>query len=129
MPIKFLILGYFGFFFEGGEVSILFYGRGDFSEYGLGEGLIEHLPFCLLKFTLAAKNELKRGNSSNSCYVYLSLSFYLGIRKGGGKTYRAILGGGGKRTIKHLLKNQLWRPQKVGFLWSVSVSSKENDIA
>ena len=55
----------------------------------------------------------------------------LGIRKGGGgKTYRAIWGGGGgKRTIKHPLQNQFWRPQKVGFVWSVSVSSKENDIA
>ena len=52
----------------------------------------------------------------------------LGIRKGGGKTYRAILGGG-KRTIKHPLQNQFWRPQKVGFVWSVPVSSKENDIA
>ena len=54
----------------------------------------------------------------------------LGIRKGGGETYRAILGGGGgKRTIKHPLQSQFWRPQKVGFVWSVPVSSKENDIA
>ena len=52
----------------------------------------------------------------------------LGIRKGGGKTYRAILGGA-KRTIKHPLQNQFWRPQKVGFVWSVPVSSKETDIA
>ena len=46
----------------------------------------------------------------------------------GGKTYRAILGGG-KRTIERTLQNQFWRPQKVGFVWSVPVSSKENDIA
>ena len=51
--------------------------------------------------------------------------------KWGGKTYRAILGGGGgaKRTIKRPLQNQFWRPQKMGFLWSVPVSSKENDRA
>ena len=37
--------------------------------------------------------------------------------------------GGGKRTIKCPLQTQFWRPQKVGFVWSVPVSSKENDIA
>ena len=47
----------------------------------------------------------------------------------GGKTYRAILGGGGKRTIERALQNQFWRPQKVGFAWSVPVSSKENNRA
>ena len=36
---------------------------------------------------------------------------------GGGKTYR-----GGKRTIDCPLQNQFWRPQKVGFVWSVPVS-------
>ena len=40
---------------------------------------------------------------------------------GGGKTYRAI-SGGRKRTI-------FWRAPKVGFVWSVHVPSKENDIA
>ena len=58
-------------------------------------------------------------------YVYVGNS-----QRGGGKTYRAILGGGGeKRTIKCPLQTQFWRPQKVGFVWSVPVSSKKNDIA
>ena len=37
--------------------------------------------------------------------------------------------GGGKRTIERALQNQFWRPQKVGFAWSVPVSSKENNRA
>ena len=37
--------------------------------------------------------------------------------------------GGGKRTIECALQNQFWRPQKVGFAWSVPVSSKENNRA
>ena len=37
--------------------------------------------------------------------------------------------GGGKRTIECTLQNQLWRPQKVGFAWSVPVSFKENNRA
>ena len=53
----------------------------------------------------------------------------LGIRKGGGAKRIVAILGGGKRTIKHPLQNQFWRPQKVGFVWSVPVSSKENDIA
>ena len=55
----------------------------------------------------------------------------LGIRKGGGGNVSCDFGGGGggKRTIKHPLQNQFWRPQKVGFVWSLPVSSKENDIA
>ena len=36
---------------------------------------------------------------------------------------------GGQRTIKCPLQNQFWRPQKMGFVWSVPVSSKENDRA
>ena len=47
----------------------------------------------------------------------------------GGQNVSCDFGGGGKRTIKHPLQNQFWRPQKVGFVWSVLVSSKENDIA
>ena len=47
---------------------------------------------------------------------------------GEGKTYRTILGGG-KCTIECALQNQFWRPQKVGFAWSVPVSSKENNRA
>ena len=31
---------------------------------------------------------------------------------------------GGKRTIECPLQNHFWRPQKVGFVWSVPVSSK-----
>ena len=58
-------------------------------------------------------------------FVYLRC---LGIRKGGGRNVSCDFGGG-KRTIKHPLQNQSRRPQKVGFLWSVPVSSKENDIA
>ena len=42
---------------------------------------------------------------------------------------RAFFGGGGERTIKCPLQNQFWRPLKVGFVWSVSVSSKEHDRA
>ena len=46
----------------------------------------------------------------------------------GGRNLSCDLGwGGGKRTIEGALKNQFWRPQKVGFGWSVPVSSKEND--
>ena len=48
--------------------------------------------------------------------------------KGGAKRIVRFWGGG-KRTIKHPLQNQFWRPQKVGFVWSVPVSSKEGDIA
>ena len=33
--------------------------------------------------------------------------------------------GGGKRTIECALQNQFWKPQKVGFAWSVPVSSKD----
>ena len=36
--------------------------------------------------------------------------------------------GGGKRTIKHALQ-KFWKPQKVGFAWSVPVSSTENNRA
>ena len=36
---------------------------------------------------------------------------------------------GGKRTIECALQNQFWRPQEVGFAWSVPVSSKENNRA
>ena len=37
--------------------------------------------------------------------------------------------GGGKRTMERALQNQFWRPLKVGFAWSVPVSSKENNRA
>ena len=38
--------------------------------------------------------------------------------------------GGGKRTqIMRALQKKFWRPQKVGFPWSVPVSSKENNRA
>ena len=37
--------------------------------------------------------------------------------------------GGGERTIECALQNQFWRPQTVGFAWSVPVSSKENSRA
>ena len=40
--------------------------------------------------------------------------------KGGGQNVSCDLGWG-KRTIKHPLQNQFWRPQKVGFVWSVPV--------
>ena len=59
------------------------------------------------------------------CFSSLFSSFFGNSQKGG-ETYRAILGGG-KHTIKHPLQNQFWRPQKVGFVWSVP--TKENDIA
>ena len=54
----------------------------------------------------------------------------LGIRKGGGGGQNVSCDfGGGKRNIKCPLKTQFWRPQKMGFIWSVPISSKENDIA
>ena len=37
--------------------------------------------------------------------------------------------GEGKRTIERALQNQFWRPEKVGFAWSVPVSFKENNRA
>ena len=44
--------------------------------------------------------------------------------------YRAIMGGGGKRTIECALQNQFWRAPKVGLVWSVPFPPpKENDIA
>ena len=46
----------------------------------------------------------------------------------GGKTNCAILGRG-QRTVDCALQNQLWRPQKAGLVWSVPVSSEENDRA
>ena len=52
-----------------------------------------------------------------------------GIRKGGGGAKRVVRSLGGKRTVKSALQNQFWRPQKMGFAWSVLVSSKENDRA
>ena len=51
---------------------------------------------------------------------------------GGGKMYRAILGGGGGETYyrvpppKPLLEASEF---KVGFVWSVLVSAKENNMA
>ena len=30
------------------------------------------------------------------------------------------------RTIERVLQNQVWRPQKVGLVWSVPVSSKKS---
>ena len=53
-----------------------------------------------------------------------SCSVILGNRNFGGKTHRAILEG--KRTVERPLQNHFWRPQKVGFVWAVPVSSKEN---
>ena len=37
------------------------------------------------------------------------------------------LGGGGKHAEKGPLQSQCWRPQKVGFVWSVPGSPKEDD--
>ena len=48
---------------------------------------------------------------------------------GGAKRIVRFWGGGGKRTIERGLQNQFWRPQKVGFAWSVPVSSKEHNRA
>ena len=65
------------------------------------------------------------------CFFFPEKCWEFAKGGGGGKTYRCDFGGGGggKRAIKHPLQNQFWRPQKVGFVWSVPVSSKENDIA
>ena len=46
------------------------------------------------------------------------------IANGEGKMFRAMFGRGGERTIECPLQNQ---SLKVGFVWSVPVSSKEND--
>ena len=37
------------------------------------------------------------------------------------------LGGGGERTAECALQNHLWRPQKLGVVWSVPLSFKGND--
>ena len=58
-------------------------------------------------------------------HVFAHLSWKAANGGGGGKTYRAILGG--KRTIECALQTHFWRPQKVGLVWSAPVSSKEND--
>ena len=50
-------------------------------------------------------------------------------QRGGQNVSCAFGGGGGERTVKRPLQTQFWRPQKVGFVWSVPVSSMENDIA
>ena len=50
-------------------------------------------------------------------------------QRGGAKCIVRFWGGGGKRTMKCPLQTQFLRPQKVGFVWSVPVSCKENDIA
>ena len=47
----------------------------------------------------------------------------------GAKRIVRFWGGGGSLTIKCPLQSQFWRPQKMGFVWSVPVSSKENDRA
>ena len=52
-----------------------------------------------------------------------------GKRLMGGQNVSCDFGGGGKRTIECALQNQFWRPQKVGFAWSLPVSSKENNRA
>ena len=59
----------------------------------------------------------------------VKLSSEIGQRqRGGGKTYRVIWGGGGgKRTAERALQNHLWRPQKLGLVWSVPLSFKGND--
>ena len=71
------------------------------------------------------------GLDHHGCCVSSLIPRELGIRKGGGakRIVRFWGGGGGKRTIKHPLQNQFWRPQWDLFVWSVPVSSKENDIA
>ena len=48
---------------------------------------------------------------------------------GAKRIMRFFFGGGGQRTIERALKNHFWRPQKVGFVWSVPMSSKANDRA
>ena len=45
-----------------------------------------------------------------------------------GVAKRIVRFGGGKRSMERALQNQFWRAPKVGFVWSVRVPSKENDI-
>ena len=49
----------------------------------------------------------------------------LGLKKGG-QNALCDFGGGGETYCR---VPQFWRSQKVGFVWSVPVSSKENDTA
>ena len=55
-----------------------------------------------------------------------SLTKTIGKRLMGGQNVSCDFGGG-KRTIERGLQNQFWMPQKVGFAWSVPVSSEENN--
>ena len=48
---------------------------------------------------------------------------------GGGHNVSCDFGEGEERTIECPLQNHVWRLQKVGFVWSVRVSSKEDDMA
>ena len=50
-------------------------------------------------------------------------------QRGGGGNVSCDFGGEGKRTIKCPSKPSFGGPQQVGFVWSVPVYSKENDIA
>ena len=98
--------------------------------------------FCSKRESIRANRPTKTLDtiSNNSCVLpfgllqeaqrrakYRAPTFY--PPKGGAKRIVRFWGGGGKRTTKCPLQNQFWRPQKVGFVWSVPVSSKENDIA
>ena len=77
------------------------------------------IPFFVVSSTFFGGNFVLQTCHPNNSWEFA---------KGGGQNVSCDFWGG-KRTIKHPLQNQFWRPQKVGFVWSVPVSSKENDIA
>ena len=58
----------------------------------------------------------------------VTLGLRIGKRLMGGQNVSCDFGGG-NHTVERALQNQFWRPQKVGFAWSVPVSSKENNKA
>ena len=56
-------------------------------------------------------------------------SFSSNWKAANGGAKRIVRFWGGKRTIEHALQNQFWRPEKVGFAWSVPEETKENNRA
>ena len=103
---------------------------------GLELGSIGQVRAMLLSFGETLESLYLRGFFQNTgrspahCCSHLQVTcVVLENSQRGGQKRIVRFWGGGKRTIKQPLQNQFWRPQKVGFVWSVPVSSKENNIA
>ena len=73
-----------------------------------------------------AKPHLPLRFSGLSRTIFLKPNKYMGNGKGAGQNVSCDFGEG-KRTIERGLQKRFWRSQKVGFVWSVPISSKEND--